>query len=128
MDGVYQDISYVIRCKRGNKNIVVDALSKRYTLISTLQAQLLGFEILKELYANDLDFEDILEDFFFVPSDKYLIHDGFLYHEGRLYILSCSNRSLLMKKTQIIHSLLFYQIVVDEKNLLWWFNGSFWHC
>ena len=34
---------YVIRYKQGKENIVVDTLSWRYALISTLDAKLLGF-------------------------------------------------------------------------------------
>ncbi|XP_010530537.1 PREDICTED: uncharacterized protein LOC104807122 [Tarenaya hassleriana] len=50
---------YVIRYKQGKENIVADALSRRYTLISTLDARLLGFEHIKELYESDLDFSDV---------------------------------------------------------------------
>ncbi|KAH9649283.1 hypothetical protein KPL70_025926 [Citrus sinensis] len=47
---------YVIRYKQGKENIVADALAHRYVLISTLNAKLLGFEHIKELYADDHDF------------------------------------------------------------------------
>ncbi|KAL6340737.1 hypothetical protein AAG906_022237 [Vitis piasezkii] len=47
---------YVIKYKQGKENIVADALSRRYALVSTLNAKLLGFEYVKELYANDDDF------------------------------------------------------------------------
>ena len=33
-----------------------DALSRRYALVSTLNAKFLRFEYVKELYANDNDF------------------------------------------------------------------------
>ncbi|RVW58031.1 Transposon Ty3-G Gag-Pol polyprotein [Vitis vinifera] len=46
---------YVIKYKQGKENIVADALSRRYALVSTLNAKLLGFEYVKELYANDDD-------------------------------------------------------------------------
>ena len=45
---------YVIKYKQGKENIVVDALSRRYALVSTLNAKLLGFEYVKELYVNDI--------------------------------------------------------------------------
>jgi hypothetical protein len=38
---------------------VTDALSKRYAIVSTLNAKLLGFEYVKELYANDDDFGSV---------------------------------------------------------------------
>ena len=39
---------------------MADALSRRYALLSTLDAKLLGFEHIKELYANDQDFGNVL--------------------------------------------------------------------
>jgi hypothetical protein len=42
--------SYVIKYKQGKENIVADALSKRYALVSTLNAKLLGFDYVTELY------------------------------------------------------------------------------
>ncbi|PKI60107.1 hypothetical protein CRG98_019515, partial [Punica granatum] len=47
---------YVIRYKQGKKNVVADALSRRYALLSTLDAKLLGFELIKNLYADDHEF------------------------------------------------------------------------
>ena len=45
---------YVIKYKQGKENVVADALSRRYALISTLNAKLLGFEYIKELYVKEL--------------------------------------------------------------------------
>ncbi|XP_062114189.1 uncharacterized protein LOC133825231 [Humulus lupulus] len=50
---------YVIRYKQGKENVVADAQSRRYALISTLDAKLLGFEHIKELYHVDHDFGEI---------------------------------------------------------------------
>ena len=44
---------YVIKYKQGKENIVANALSRRYALVFTLNAKLLGFEYVKKLYAND---------------------------------------------------------------------------
>ena len=49
---------YVIKCKKGKKIVVANALSRRYVLISILTAKLLGFEFVKELYAKDSDFSN----------------------------------------------------------------------
>jgi hypothetical protein len=43
---------HVIRYKQGKENVVADALSRRYALLSTLDAKLLGFEHIKELYTS----------------------------------------------------------------------------
>ncbi|XP_074305016.1 uncharacterized protein LOC141639946 [Silene latifolia] len=42
--------------KDGKSNVVADALSRRYTLLSTLDVRLLGFETLKDYYGEDGDF------------------------------------------------------------------------
>ncbi|XP_070045823.1 uncharacterized protein [Nicotiana tomentosiformis] len=48
-------------CDR-KENVVVDALSRRYVLISTLTSKLMGFDQIKGLYANDVDFGKIFAD------------------------------------------------------------------
>ena len=50
---------YVIKYKQGKENIVANALSRRHALVSILNSKLLGFEYVKELYANDDDFASV---------------------------------------------------------------------
>ncbi|XP_042380250.1 uncharacterized protein LOC121972668 [Zingiber officinale] len=52
---------YVIRCKQDKENVVIDALSRRYALLSILDTKLLGFEYMKDLYANDIDFSEMFK-------------------------------------------------------------------
>ncbi|KAJ8764932.1 hypothetical protein K2173_010397 [Erythroxylum novogranatense] len=63
--------------KEGKENVVADALSRRYVLLNSLSARLLGFEHIKELYA---DFGDIynscgdvavLREFHLFDGDAY---------------------------------------------------------
>ena len=49
---------YVIHYKQGKENIVADALSRRYVLISILDDKFLGFEYIKELLPLDQDFSE----------------------------------------------------------------------
>ncbi|XP_042465804.1 uncharacterized protein LOC122048280 [Zingiber officinale] len=70
---------YVIQYKQGKENVVADALSRRYTLISTLGSKFLGFEDLEELYVNDADFTDIFKVCEKGAFDKFYIHDGYLF-------------------------------------------------
>jgi hypothetical protein len=46
-----ESFSYVIKYKKGQVNMVIDALSRRFALISMLNARLMGFEQEKEQYA-----------------------------------------------------------------------------
>ncbi|KAH9716946.1 hypothetical protein KPL71_021643 [Citrus sinensis] len=46
--------------KQGKENVEPDALSRRYALIFTLNAKLLGFEYIKDLYVIDPDFDTII--------------------------------------------------------------------
>lgn len=50
---------YVIKYLHGKENVVADALSRRYVLLTSLQTKLLCFELLKDLYANDSDFSQV---------------------------------------------------------------------
>ncbi|XP_027169960.1 uncharacterized protein LOC113769852 [Coffea eugenioides] len=52
---------YVIKYKVGKTNIVTDALSRWYSLLTQLDARLLGFELVKELYTNDPNFSGIYD-------------------------------------------------------------------
>ncbi|GKV10849.1 hypothetical protein SLEP1_g22159 [Rubroshorea leprosula] len=90
---------YMIKYKQGKENIVADALSRRYTLISTLSAKLLGFEHIKELYANDPDFANVFNACEKAASDKFYRHDGFLFRENRLCVPNCSLRELVIRES-----------------------------
>uniref|UniRef100_A0A2N9GZ68 Retrotransposon gag domain-containing protein n=1 Tax=Fagus sylvatica TaxID=28930 RepID=A0A2N9GZ68_FAGSY len=41
------------------ENIVADALSRRYVLLTSMSAKMLGFEYVKDIYTNDADFSDV---------------------------------------------------------------------
>ena len=49
----------MIKYKQGKENIVADALSHMYVLLSILDARFLGFEHIKELYKDDSDFANV---------------------------------------------------------------------
>ena len=46
---------YVIKYKQGKGNVVDDALSRRFVLLSAIEIKLLGFEFIKDLYATVID-------------------------------------------------------------------------
>jgi hypothetical protein len=53
---------YIINHKKGKDNVIVDTLSRRYTMISQLVHKIFGLESIKELYATDFDFKDAFEN------------------------------------------------------------------
>ena len=77
---------YVIRYKQGKENVVADALSRRYALISTLDAKLLGFEHIKELYPLDQDFCDEYRNCEGKALGKFFRHEDFLFRENKLCV------------------------------------------
>jgi hypothetical protein len=89
---------YVIKYKQGKENIVVDALSRRYALVSTLSAQLLGFEYVKELYANDDDFASVYGACEKAAFGKFYRLDGYLFRGNQLCVPNSSIRELLVRE------------------------------
>ena len=74
-------------------------ISRRYCLITSLHARLLGFELLKGLYDSDCDFAKIWSS-----CEKHGLHDfyrsdGFLFKKDKLCIPNCSMCELLVKET-----------------------------
>ena len=45
-----ESFPYIVRYKQGKDNIVADALSRRYTLLTSISSKLLGFEYVKDMY------------------------------------------------------------------------------
>ena len=90
---------YVIRYKQGKENIVVNALSRRYVLTSTLDAKLLGFEHIKKLYHLDQIFSEEYACCEKTAHDKFFRHEGFLFWENKLCIPNCSIQDLLVRES-----------------------------
>ncbi|XP_074299028.1 uncharacterized protein LOC141630038 [Silene latifolia] len=78
----------------GSSNIVADALSRRHSLLIELDARILGFEHIKELYKSDPEFSKEIID----PTGLYTVQDGYLFKGNRLCIPNGSIRELLVRE------------------------------
>ena len=77
---------------------MADALSRRYALVSTLNAKLLGFEYVKKLYADDDDFANVYGACEKVAFSKFYRLDGYLFRENRLCVPNSSMCELLVRE------------------------------
>jgi hypothetical protein len=93
-----ETFSYVIKYKQGKENIVADALSRRYVLLSTLGARFLGFEHIKELYKDDSDFANVYNACETLAFGKFYRFDEYFFKESRLCVPSSSIRELLVRE------------------------------
>ena len=62
------------------------------------QEGILGFEYIKELYVDDLDFANVFNACEKVAFDKFYRHDGFLFRENKLCVPKSSLRELLVRE------------------------------
>uniref|UniRef100_A0A2N9FMT4 Integrase catalytic domain-containing protein n=1 Tax=Fagus sylvatica TaxID=28930 RepID=A0A2N9FMT4_FAGSY len=89
---------YVIHYKQDKENIVADTLSRRYVLLTSMSAKLLGFEYVKDMYADDANFSDVYKACDKTAFGKFYKHDGYLFKESKLCVPSCSMRELLVRE------------------------------
>jgi hypothetical protein len=82
---------YIIKHKKGNENVIADALSRRYTMLCQLDHNFFGLESIKELYATDVDFKDAYENCREGRTwNKYVLRDGLLYRANKLCVPATS--------------------------------------
>jgi hypothetical protein len=94
-----ESFPYIIRHKKGKDNIIADALSRRYTLLSQLDCWNFGLESIKEQYALDPDFKDVLLNCNEGRTwNKFVVNDGFVFRANLLCIPVGSVRLLLMQE------------------------------
>ncbi|XP_054783928.1 uncharacterized protein LOC129290887 [Prosopis cineraria] len=80
----------------GTLNSVADALSRRHVLLATLQNNVVGFDLVKELYQDDPDFQGVWEATINQPFHQFYRHDGFLFRGKTLYIPQGSLREAII--------------------------------
>ena len=74
-----QQFSFTIKHKAGALNKVPDALSRKSSLLITMQNKVLGFEFIKELLLTDSFFGPIVGDVATGGGKEYELFNGFLF-------------------------------------------------
>jgi hypothetical protein len=90
---------YIIKHKKVKENVIVDVLSRRYTMLSQLDHKIFGLKSIKELYATDVDFKDAYENCREERTwNKYVLQNGLLYRANKLCVLASSVRFLFLQE------------------------------
>jgi hypothetical protein len=94
-----ESFPYVIKHKKGKENVIADALSRRYALLTELDYKIFGLETIKDQYVYDADFKDVLLHCKDGKTwNKFILNDGFVFLANKLCIPASSNRLLLLQE------------------------------
>jgi hypothetical protein len=94
-----ESFPYIIKHKNRKDNVIVDALSCLYTVLSQLDFKIFGLQTVKDQYVDDADFKDAFAQCLHgKPWGKFHIQDGFLFHANKLCIPTSSVRLLLLQE------------------------------
>jgi hypothetical protein len=63
-----------------------------------MSAKMLGFEYVKNTYADDANFFDVYKACDKTAFSKFYKHDGYLFKESKLCVPSCSMCELLVRE------------------------------
>jgi hypothetical protein len=90
---------YIIKHKKGKDNVIADALSRHYTMLSQLDHKFFGLESIKELHATDFDFKYAYENCREGRTwNKYVLHDSLLYRANQLCVPASSVHLLFLQE------------------------------
>jgi hypothetical protein len=90
---------YIIKHKNGKDNVIPDALSHRYTMLSQLDFKIFDLQTVKDLYVNDTNFKDVFAHCVNgKPWGKFHLQDGFLFLTNKVCVPASSVCLLLLQE------------------------------
>ncbi|XP_056165625.1 uncharacterized protein LOC130137715 [Syzygium oleosum] len=98
-----QVFSFSIKHKAEVLNSVADALSRKHSLLSTMQVKVLGLDTFKDLYVVDPHFLDIWRKSKTEPFHQFQIVEGYLFKGNRLFVPQCSLRESIIIEEHAKH-------------------------
>ncbi|XP_074305015.1 uncharacterized protein LOC141639944 [Silene latifolia] len=99
-----QSFNFASKYIEGKDNVVADALSRRFIMLSYMEQRVLGFEHMKEFYKEDPNFK---EEWGSLQNGRekgghYLVQEGFLFRGNRLCVPKSPYRSLFSNMAHFI--------------------------
>jgi hypothetical protein len=89
----------IIKHKKGKDNVIADALSRCYIMLSQLDHKIFGFKSIKELYATDFVFKNAYKNCRERRTwNKNVLHDVLLYRANKLCVPTSSVRLLFLQE------------------------------
>nr|GEU79959.1 reverse transcriptase domain-containing protein [Tanacetum cinerariifolium] len=96
-----QAFSFSIVHKVKSQNQVVDALSRRHSLVITMKVNTKGFESFRDLYQDDPNFKEALSKCDVGTLQQFSKHDGFLFKGVRVCIPLSSLRESVIVESHV---------------------------
>lgn len=77
-----EKFTFLLKHKDGTANKVADALSRKFSLLTTISYKILGFDLLSEQYAADPYFSKLMKRLNEASNDEYLVMNVYLFKGG----------------------------------------------